>query len=57
MPTFKAIDSPRDGEGVSLKFSMLGRQGGVSAVVEVVMVIMTFRQGPTGLARSLSTGK
>ena len=57
MPTFEAIDSPRDGEGVAVQFSMLWHQGGVSAVVEVAMVIMTFRRGPMGVARSRSTGK
>ncbi len=57
VPTFEANDSPRDGEGVEVQFLMCWHQGGVAAVVEVAMVIMTFRQGPTGLARGRSTGK
>jgi len=57
VPTFEAKDSPRDGEGVEVHCLMCWHQGDVAVVVEVAMVIMTFRQGPTGFARGRSTGK
>jgi len=40
--TFKAIYLPRDGEGIAVQFLMLWHQGGVSVVIKVAMVIMTF---------------
>jgi len=40
--TFKAMDRPRDGEGIAVQFLMCWHQGGVSLVIKVAMVIMTF---------------
>jgi len=57
VPTFEASDSPRGREGVSVQFWMCWHQGVVFAFVEVAMVIMTFRRGPTGVTRGRSTGK
>jgi len=57
VPTFEANDSPRGGDGVEVQFVMCWHQGGVATVVEDAMVIMAFRQGPTGFALSRSTGK
>jgi len=57
VPTFEANDSPRDREGIEVHVLMCWHQGGVAAVVEIAMVLMTFRRGPTGFTRGRSTGK
>ena len=52
---FLSVDSLRMKEDSSMGIGVWERRGGVCAVVEVVMVIMTLGGTPTGCARRLST--
>ena len=52
---FFAVNSLRMKEDSSMGIGVWERRGGVCAVVEVVMVIMTSGGTPTGCARRLST--
>jgi len=57
MPSFKAIDSLRGGDSLAVHVIVLRHQGGLLLAVKDVMVLMTFRRLPMGVAHSRSTGK